>query len=129
MSMRPGFQHATEHRHGRALPSPVVRHSRALRDRSTTVTGFLRAMLLLTSVACVSALRSTEGGRREARRQCLAAARAAGWKVMDIGPAQFKGSARYEVSLVVEMDTVPRQTLTCAYDLRTSVSDLRKTGS
>ncbi len=85
----------------------------------------LGLLTLLSAAACLSSIRSTEGGRREARRECLAAARNAGWRVIDISDAQFKGSARYDVSLVVETDSVRRQPLACAYDSRHRISELR----
>jgi len=128
MILRPKSLQTTARRHRPAVPSTILRVVQALTPRSATVTLTLCGTLVLTSGACITSLRSTDGGRRESRRQCLAAARDAGWRVVDIGQAQFKGAARYEVSLVVEKDSVPQQTLTCAYDLRTAVSDLR-TGS
>ena len=84
---------------------------------------------LLTVSGCLSSVHSTQGGRREARRECLAAARNIGWRVLDIGDAVFKGAARYEVNLVVEKDSVPRESLNCAYDSRAGLSELRKVGS
>ena len=86
-----------------------------------------RALLLplLGVAACLSAIRSTEGGRKEARRECLAAARNAGWRVLNISNAQFKGSGVYEVEMLVEKDSISQRPLGCSYEYRTSTSTLR----
>jgi hypothetical protein len=84
--------------------------------------------MLLLVAGCLSAMRSTSSGRREARRACLAAARTAGWRVIDISDALFKGAARYGVTLVVERDSIPRRPLQCAFDSRLSTADLQPVG-
>jgi hypothetical protein len=86
----------------------------------------LGVVLLFATIGCLTGMRSTSGGRRESRRECLHAARDAGWRVIDIGDAEFKGAARYEVTLVVEKDSVPRQSLRCAYDSRFGRSELAR---
>lgn len=103
------------------LSSARIRHpgTKAGRARAAGV-------FLLLTAGCITSMRSTAGGRREARRECLAAARNGGWRVIDIGEAIFKGAANYQVSLIVEKDSIPRQTLSCAYDTRQGTIILTK---
>lgn len=82
------------------------------------------ALIVLPMAACLSAIRSTEGGRREARRECLQYARNEGWHVIDIGAAVFRGTGRYDVDLLVSRDSVPQQAVRCVYDIRAGVSHL-----
>ena len=88
--------------------------------RETLAAIFVAAVL----TGCISSIRSTSGGRKEARRECLRVARGISWDVLDISEAKFLGSAHYEVLLTVERDGVPRQQLRCAYDYREGTTDL-----
>ena len=110
-----------------ALPYPPDRTHPAVCGHGR-IARSLGVLFVVTTAGCLGGLRSTTGGRRESRRECLAAARNAGWRVVDIGAADFKGAARYEVTLVVERDSVPRQSLRCAYDFRLGLADLKKVG-
>ena len=111
-----------------ALPYPSDRTHPAVCGHAR-IARSLGVLFVVAAAGCLGGIRSTSGGRRESRRECLAAARNAGWRVVNIGDAEFKGAARYEVTLVVERDSVPRQSLRCAYDSRLGLSDLKKLGN
>ncbi len=80
------------------------------------------ALLVLTG-GCITYVKSTSGGRREARRECLADARAGGLTVLQIGEAEFKGAGRYEVALTVEKEGTPAHPVSCVYDFREGKTD------
>ncbi|MFN8573520.1 MAG: hypothetical protein U0132_15810 [Gemmatimonadaceae bacterium] len=93
--------------------------SRAVR---TSWPWFSAALLMLTS-GCLTYVKSTSGGRKEARRECLADARAAGLTVLQIGEAVFQGAGRYEVPLTVEKEGTPAHAVACVYDFREAKTD------
>ena len=94
----------------------------------TTMIGATLALsfALLCTSACLSYIKSTGSGQREARRECLAYARLVGWTVMNIGDATFRGAATYEVPLTVEKEGVTAHPLLCSYNVRERSSDLRE---
>lgn len=82
------------------------------------------ALAVLASAGCYSYVFATNGGRREARRECLAAVRAKGQNVVQIGDADWRGSGKYEVLLTVATDSTSRTTLKCNYDFRNRATEI-----
>ncbi|MFN8582117.1 MAG: hypothetical protein U0163_14230 [Gemmatimonadaceae bacterium] len=83
-------------------------------------------VLLLLTMGCISYVKSTSGGRKEARRECLAAARAKGWNVLNISDAVFRGAAHYEVQLATGQPGSTAVNIICSYDFREHTVDLRQ---
>lgn len=84
------------------------------------------ALAALGTTACLSYITSTGSARREARRECLAAAREQGWTVLQISDATFRGAAVYDVTMTVERSGAPAQSLACSYNIRDRLSELRE---
>jgi hypothetical protein len=86
-----------------------------------------RHAVLLIAIAvlsgCANTFRSTDGARRESRRECLAFTRSLGWTVTDIGSARWLGGGQHEVQLTVEKPGTPSRVLRCVYDGRTRFAD------
>jgi hypothetical protein len=74
---------------------------------------------------CLYTIRSTSGGRKEARRECVASARGSGLTVLDLSSARWLGAGQHEVMLTVERGGVPQPPLRCVYDQRERVADLK----
>lgn len=83
----------------------------------------LALVLTMLLAACFPIFHSQDSLHRAARRDCLAAARARGWQVQDIGEARSIGSGQLEVQLTVERDSVPQRTLRCVYYWRDGATD------
>jgi len=77
------------------------------------------------AAGCLYTIRSTSGGRKEARRECVASARNNGYSVLNLSEAKWLGAAKHEVMLTVEKAGSPQQTLRCVYDQRDHVTDLQ----
>lgn len=77
------------------------------------------------AAGCLYTIHSTSGGRKEARRECLASARNSGFTVLDLSAAKWLGAGQHEVLLTVERDGVRQPTLRCVYDQRERTADLQ----
>ena len=82
-------------------------------------------VLPFLAAGCLYTVRSTSGGRKEARRECLASARGSGYTVLDLSAAKWLGAGKHEVLLTVERGGVSQPTLRCVYDQRDRLVDLQ----